>query len=464
MQRVAASQRSALSKILPKPSGPLAASLCEDQRRSFAQGFGGFNFGGGFGNMGGGFQQPPKGDSERFYNLLGVGKTASEDEIKKAYKKQAMKNHPDRGGDEAKFKDIARAYNVLSTPEKKAVYDQHGEEALDNMEKGGDAGAGPGGADPYDIFSQIFGFGAGGQRRPRGRPRTPDSTYELEVTLADLYLGTTREIIFKRDALCGTCSGVGGSERNTCNACQGTGAQVRMQQMGPFVQQVQHVCSACRGKGFSIPAKCVCADCKGKGLNKERKNFSVDVRKGLGDGHEFRFQGQADEAPDHDTGDVVIVIREKRHKAFHRSGDALVMSKKISLSEALCGFEFATPFLDGEDLTIRASPGQVLRPGDLMVIKGKGMPRQHGPEYGDLHLLLEIEFPEAIRPDAREKLLEVLGGKSLSEDPPDGTASARKVSGRQKQMLQQSWQQEAHNKQRRSNGQGQGQEQECNMQ
>merc|ERR1740117_1728110 len=184
MQRVAVSQRSAFSKILPKPAGPLATSLCDEQRRAFAQGFGGFNFGGGFGNMGG-FQQPPKGDSDKFYNLLGVSKTASEDEIKKAYKKAAMKHHPDRGGDDAIFKTIARAYNVLSTPEKKAVYDQHGEEALDNMEKGGDAGGGHGGADPHDIFSQMFGFGAGGQRgRPRGKPRTPDSTYELEVTLA----------------------------------------------------------------------------------------------------------------------------------------------------------------------------------------------------------------------------------------------------------------------------------------
>jgi DnaJ family protein A protein 2 len=237
-------------------------------KRCLASGpnFGGFPFGGGF--PGGG--APPSGDSEKYYKLLDVSKQATDKEIKQAYKKLAMKHHPDRGGDEDTFKSISKAYEVLTNPEKRQIYDQYGEEGLENMEQGS-GGPGPG-TDPFDLFSQIFGFNAGG-RSQRGRPVTPDSTYELQLSLEELYTGTSRNIVFTRDALCGTCNGEGGQDRKQCSRCGGTGRQIHMQQMGLFVQQVQTVCSACDGKGHIIPPGKTCKDCKGKCTVKEKKHL-----------------------------------------------------------------------------------------------------------------------------------------------------------------------------------------------
>jgi DnaJ family protein A protein 2 len=352
----------------------------------------------------------------------------------------------DRGGDEGTFKDISKAYNVLSTPEKRAIYDAHGEDALNNMEQGGGPQGGP---DPFDLFSQIFGFNAGGQRQ-RGRPRTQDSTYELQVTLEELYRGTSREIVFNRDAVCGKCNGHGGLDVRQCSHCNGTGQQVSMHQMGPFMQQVQSPCPRCAGRGIVIPPGQDCKTCKRKGTVKQRNTFSVEVEAGFGDGHEFRFRGQADEAPGHDPGDVVILIRQKPHKVFHRVKDALVMTKTITLSEALCGFHFSIPFLDDTELTIKSAPDQVIRPSDIMVIPGKGMPRAHGQKAGDLHLILEVDFPKDVPAESHERIREVLGGEGFPEDL--SAEVATKLNSRQKQNLKE--QMAAHESRGRERGRG----------
>merc|ERR1712039_941552 len=158
-------------------------------------------------------------------------------------------------------------------------------------------------------------------------------------------------------------------------------------------------------------------------------------------GTEFRFQGQADEALGHDTGDVRIVIQPKEHKTFKRAQDSLVMSKKISLSEALCGFQFSTTFLDGEELIITSTPGQVVKPGDMMMIKGKGMPRPHGQKPGDLFLLLDVEFPDSVASENRGPLANFLGGEAIPEEPPAGAEVSRKLSKREGQELKQRWNQ-----------------------
>jgi len=227
-------------------------------------------------------------------------------------------------------------------------------------------------ADPFDLFSQIFGFNAGGQRA-RGKPRTPDSTYELQVKLEELYRGTTREIVFNRDAICDACEGHGGLDTKQCATCNGTGVQVTVQQVGPFMQQVQSPCRRCGGKGFIIPPGQDCKKCKGKGTVKQRNTFNIEVEAGSSDATEFRFRGQADEAPGHDPGDVVIIVRQKPHKVFHRSRDNLVMTKTLTLSEALCGFQFSTTFLDDSELTVTSETGKVCRPGDIVVVEGKGL-------------------------------------------------------------------------------------------
>jgi len=223
-----------------------------------------------------------------------------------------------------------------------------------------------------------------------------------------------------------------------------------MHQMGPFMQQVSTPCGRCGGKGIVIPPGSDCKKCKRKGTVKQKNTFSVEVERGFTDGHEFRFRGQADEAPGHDPGDVVILIRQKPHKVYHRSKDALVMTKTITLAEALCGFQFSTTFLDKSELTIKSTPGQVIRPGDIMVIEGKGMPKPHGQKPGDLHLILEVDFPKDIPLESHDKIREVLGGEGLPDDA--AAEVAEKLSPRRVQALKQQMAEEARGHERGGRG------------
>jgi len=432
--------------LLANVDPPLALARQSTQHRCFASGaYQGFPFGNGF--PGG----PPRGDTEKLYSLLGVDKHASDKDIKQAYKKLAMKHHPDRGGDETKFKEISKAYEVLSSPEKRQAYDQFGEAGLDGMDQGG--GPTP---DPFDLFSQIFGFKPGGGQA-RQRPRTPDSQYELQLSLEELYAGTKRSIAFNREVLCPTCDGKGGHERSQCSKCNGNGRVVYMQQMGAFVQHMEAACAPCGGKGYVIPPHKICKTCHGKCTIKEKKHFDIQVESGVEDGTEFRFRGQSDDQPGHETGDVVIIIREKQHSVFSRQKDNLVMRKKISLAEALCGFQITTTFLDGEELVIRSSPGQVVRPGDVMSIEGKGMPRKHGQSTGNLYLSFDIEFPDSLAAEQQKQIAQTLGGKILLENP--DAAFTKKLSQRQIQNLHQ---QSAHGSKAQNHGRrGQNSKVDC---
>lgn len=422
-------------EVSAAPQKPRQHLACSQQKRGFAQ------------------QAYGHDSAARYYSLLDIDRNADEKALKAAYKKQAMEHHPDRGGDEATFKEISKAYEVLSDPEKRQLYDTYGEEGLDNMDQGGGGGAAP---DPFDMFSQIFGFNAGGARRgPRGRPVTKDQAYELGLTLEELYGGAQREVTFNRDALCGTCDGKGGKNVQQCGRCKGTGVTVTLQQLGIMVQQIQSPCGACGGKGFTIPRESVCKDCNGKTTVRQKKPFSIDVERGTKDGREFRFRGQADEKPGHDTGDVVIVVRQEPHKTFQRVADNLVMTKTITLSEALCGFQFTTPFLDGKDLVIRSKQGQVVKPGDWMLIEEKGMPRPHGQPPADLLLRLEVQFPNTLPADEQEKLLDILGGKAVPKEVPPNTPNVKHLTTRQVEELNRRLQDNARQQEaRRQGGQG----------
>ncbi|CAN4123255.1 unnamed protein product [Withania somnifera] len=232
---------------------------------------------------------PKKSDNTKYYEILGVANSASQDDLKKAYRKAAIKNHPDKGGDPEKFKEIAQAYEVLSDPEKREIYDQYGEDAL----KEG-MGGGGGGHDPFDIFRSFFGgsaFGGGGSGRGRRQRRGEDVVHPLKVSLEDLYNGISKKLSLSRNVLCTKCKGVGC--KDPCNECNGTGEKIN--------------------------EKDRCPRCKGEKVVRRRRS------------------------PDTITGDIVFVLQQKEHPKFKRKGDDLFVEHTLTSIEALCGFRLVLP-------------------------------------------------------------------------------------------------------------------------
>mmetsp|Transcript_56250 Transcript_56250/g.131764 ORF Transcript_56250/g.131764 Transcript_56250/m.131764 type:complete len:513 (+) Transcript_56250:71-1609(+) len=272
-------------------------------------------------------------DTTKFYKLLEVEKNASEGDIKKAYRKLAVKHHPDKGGDPEKFKEITRAYEVLSDSNKRERYDQFGEEGLETD--------GPG--DPTDIFESIFGGGGRGGGRKQ-RQKTKDVVQTLKVTLEQMYNGATKKMAITRQVI-DKKKGV-----QTCSVCDGRGVKIEVIRMGPMVQQMQSSCSACGGQGKSFKT------------SSEREILEVHIQKGSPDNHKIPFRGMADEHPDADTGDVIFVLKEQEHEVFKRKGADLFIEKDIALVEALCGFEMEITHLDGRKLVVKTTPGEIVRP------------------------------------------------------------------------------------------------------
>ncbi|XP_023001315.1 dnaJ protein homolog [Cucurbita maxima] len=356
-----------------------------------------------------------KSDGMRYYEILGVSKNASQDDLKKAYKKAAIKNHPDKGGDPEKFKELAQAYEVLSNPEKREIYDQYGEDALKEGMGGG------GGHDPFDIFQSFFGgspFGGGGSSRGRRQRRGEDVVKPLKVSLEDLYLGTTKKLSLSRNVLCSKCKGKGSKSGDSmnCSGCQGTGMKVTIRHLGPsMIQQMQQPCNECKGTGETISDKDRCPQCKGEKVVQEKKVLEVIVEKGMQNGQKIKFPGEADEAPDSVTGDVVFVIQQKDHPKFKRKGEDLFVEHTLSLIEALCGFQFALTHLDGRQLLIKTNPGEVVKPDSFKAINDEGMPVYQRPFMkGKLYIHFSVNFPESLSAEQMKALEAVLPPKPSS--------------------------------------------------
>eukprot|EP00250_Pteridium_aquilinum_P008460 c17964_g1_i1 orf=1-1134(-) len=341
---------------------------------------------------------PKKGNNTRYYEILGVPKNASADELKKAYRKAAIKNHPDKGGDPEKFKELAQAYEVLSDPEKRDIYDQYGEAAI----KEGMGGGGEG-HNPFDIFESFFGgaspFGGGSSRGGRRQRRGEDVVHPMKVSLEELYNGTSKKLSLSRNVLCSKCKGTGSKSGSStkCAGCQGSGTKISIRQLGPgMIQQMQHVCPDCKGSGETINEKDKCGQCKGEKVVAEKKVLEVHVDKGMKHGQKITFAGEADEAPDTVTGDIVFVLQQKDHAKFKRKGDDLFVEHTLSLSEALCGYQFILTHLDGRQLLLKSTPSEIVKPGQFKAINDEGMPIHQRPFMkGKLYIHFSVDFPES---------------------------------------------------------------------
>jgi len=334
--------------------------------------------------------------STKLYDILGVAPDANESAIKKAYLKMARQYHPDKNPEGAeKFKEIQVAYEVLSDPEKKEVYDKYGEEGLKE-------GMGGSGFDQEDLFS-FFGFpGFGGARRGGGGPprkrKGKDVMSAYPVTLEDLYKGKETKFQIDKTILCVLCKGKGSAKPNSvtkCQTCDGSGVTVTMRPLGfGMMQQLQERCRQCGGEGEVIKAKDRCKKCNGNKVNEESKTLDVFIDKGMQHGQKIVFKEEGDQQPDIIPGDVILVLQQKDHTVFKRDGDDLLIEKKILLVEALCGFKFTVTHLDGRVLVIKSKEKEIIRPGDIKSVENEGMPKHRNPvNKGNLLIKFEIEFP-----------------------------------------------------------------------
>lgn len=335
----------------------------------------------------------------KFYDILGVKPGCNPDDLKKAYRKLALKYHPDKNPNEGeKFKQISQAYEVLSDPEKKRIYDQGGEQAL----KEGGVGASSF-SSPMDLFDMFFGGGFGGGRAHRRERRGKDVVHQMSVSLEEVYKGAVRKLALQKNVICDKCEGRGGKKgaMEQCVTCRGTGMQVQIQQLGPgMIQQIQTVCADCRGQGERINPKDRCKQCQGRKVVRDRKILEVHVDKGMVDGQKIVFGGEGDQEPDLEPGDIIIVLDEKEHPVFKRSGNDLILRQEIQLVEALCGFQKVIRTLDDRDLVITAIPGEVTKHGDVKCILNEGMPQYKNPyEKGRLIIQFVVVFPSNLPPE-----------------------------------------------------------------
>jgi DnaJ family protein A protein 2 len=375
----------------------------------------------------------------KYYDLLEVQPDASESDLKKAYRKKALRLHPDKGGDPELFKEVTHAYEILSDSQKRSIYDTRGESGL--SESGG-----MGGMDPQDLFSQLFGgggfFGGGGGSRNQGPRKSKDLVHRVHVSLEDLYKGKTTKLALTRNVICPKCDGKGGKEGavRQCTTCSGRGVRITLRQMGPMIQQLQQPCDECSGTGEIINHRDKCKTCNARKVVSEKKMLEVHVDKGMKGGQTITFSGESDQAPGVVPGDVVIVIEERPHERFKRNDNNLVIDVEIDLLMALGGGQFTIRHLDERALVVSIKPGEIIKQDDMKVIHGQGMPSQRHHEMGDLYVKMSIKWPEHIDPSKIHLLEQVLPPrKSLPKFPKNVVAEEVEmtdVDPRQERVMQ----------------------------
>ena len=339
-----------------------------------------------------------------YYEILAVSRDASEEEIKRAYRRLALKYHPDRNpGDkeaEERFKEAAEAYEVLRDPEKRRIYDMYGHEGLEGRGFKGFSGFEDIFSAFGDIFEEFFGFGRSRThfRARRGR----NLRYDLELTLEEAYTGKDEKIVFHRLETCERCGGSGispGSRPKVCYKCRGIGQVIRTQ--GFF--EIRTTCPVCNGQGQIITDPC--KRCGGEGRVRIRREITVRIPPGVETGSQLRLRGEGEPGENGgEKGDLFVVIHVREHKFFTREGEHLLCEVPISFIQAILGDMIEIPYFGDERLDVHIPPGT--QPGDILTIKGRGMPRLNSNGSGNLYVKLNVTIPKKITQRQRELLEE----------------------------------------------------------
>lgn len=347
-----------------------------------------------------------------YYNILGVDKSASQDDIKRAFRKLAHQYHPDKGGDEAKFKEINEAYQILGDDKKRAQYDQFGGAAFDGTGNfnGGFGGFGQGGfqgfdpsmfGDLGDIFGGMFGgMGGGGGRRAKGG----DIALDVTLTFKESVFGVEKEIPLSKSFNCERCAGIGaepGTGMKKCHTCNGQGFVIGTQRTVFGTMQTRTACSTCHGRG-EVPEK-PCTSCNGSGVQHGRKTIRVDIPSGVEDGMQIRVRGQGEAiGVAGEPGDLYLRVKVTPDPRFVREGDTIYVTKRVGFTQAALGDEVEVDTVDGS-VSMKIPPGT--QSGDELRLRGKGV--AHGRGRGDQIVIIQVVTPKKVGRRERE-LLEAL--------------------------------------------------------
>jgi molecular chaperone DnaJ len=356
-----------------------------------------------------------------YYEVLEVGRSATDDEIKKAYRRLALRHHPDKNpGDKAaeeKFKELGAAYEVLSDPDKRALYDQHGHAAFDPRARAPGRGNGGGFHDPMDIFEQVFGGRGGsifesffGGGDPTGQQRGADLRYDLEISLEEAVQGTEKEITIPRQETCDRCDGSGaepGTQLRMCPTCKGRGQIVTARGIFSIAQE----CPRCRGAGRSIEKPC--RACDGAGRRQRASRITLRIPPGVDTGNRLRSAGNGEGGlRGGSPGDLYVILHVRDHDVFQRQGDDLFCEVPVGLVQAVLGAEIEVPTLTGR-ASIKVPPGT--QPGTTFRLRGRGVRSLQGHGAGDLLVRVSVEIPSNLSPVQRAKFEElgaILGQES----------------------------------------------------
>jgi len=345
-----------------------------------------------------------------YYEILGVQKGASKEELKKAYHKLAHKYHPDKNkGDDSKFKEVNQAYQTLSDDQKRAQYDRFGSEGPQGFNPGAQGGFGgfdfsgfqQGNGVEFDMgdLGDIFGdfFGGGGRRRQQARGR--DISTEIDLTFEESIFGVTRKILLSKQSVCDICKGTGGkpgTKMDTCKTCNGNGQIREMKRsiLGTF--ETRRTCDTCHGTG-KVPTE-KCSECNGKGVRNKQEEIEIKVPAGINAGEMLRMTGMGEAIQGGQAGDLYIKVNVRAHAMFKRDGINLTQDLNIKLTDALLGMTYNLKTLEGNTMEVKIPEG--INHGELLRVRGKGVPSSRG--RGDIILRIQIEMPKKLSRKSKE--------------------------------------------------------------